>query len=235
MVNFHPISSEVHLWKYELQKLSVSFPYHKILSPDELIKSKRFLNKEDGKRFARVHVFLRDVLSRYLHLSANEIQIITGKNKKPIVKAPSYKPKIHFNLSYRNKFALLAISSKPSIGVDVEEVSNVPNFPAFLSNYFSIEEQQVILEKETREEQLSLLFTLWSMKEALLKSLTIGVKGSFATFNLCPFLRQSSGSLAIGKHRAWNISPVTIDENYKAAFAIPAHRVDLKIFEYGRD
>jgi 4'-phosphopantetheinyl transferase len=228
-------SSEVHLWKYELKELPVKFPFQNILSQDELIKTKRFINREDGKRFAAVHVFLREVLSRYLYLPASEIRIAVGRNKKPVLKTSAVKPLLHFNLSYRNKYALLAISSKPSIGVDIEEVNNIPDFAAFISNYFSKEEQQTILEKETREEQLSVLFTLWAMKVALLKSLTIGVKGSFATYNLCPFLQQPRGALALGKHRAWNISPVSIAENYRAAFAIPANHVDLKMFEYGKD
>jgi len=229
------MSCEVHLWKYELKEFPAKFSFPKLLSQDELARSQHFIRHEDGKRFAWVHAFQRDVLSRYLHLPSNEIQFAMGPNKKPILKTRAAKPAIHFNLSYRNKYALLAISSKASIGVDIEEVGSIPDFTAFVSDYFSREEQQIILEKKTKEEQLSLLFTLWTMKEALLKSLSIGVKGTFATYNLCPFLQQSSGVLSLGKQRAWNISPVSIAESYKAAFAVAANQVHFKMFEYGKD
>lgn len=231
-----PINCDVHLWKYELNTIPWnSKKVREILSLEEQNRAQHFISRQDGERFASVHLFIREVLARYLHLLPSKIQFTEGLNSKPMLKLRSHEPVIHFNLSYRNEYALLAIASNAVIGVDIEEVIPMTDMSAFVSHYFSKQEQQNIFEKETRKEQLSMLFTLWTMKEALLKSLAVGMSSMLTRYNLYPFLQHASCKPSFDKRHTWNIHPIAVAENYRAAFAVPVEQIDLKQFEYGKD
>ncbi len=222
---------DVHLWKYCLQN-PVSEVSLALLSAEEKEVMRRMSRYEDRKQYMLVHSFLKRVLESYLHLPPDEIEFAEGVNGKPILKCNHSHPPLHFSLSYRHDYALLAISSEPCIGVDVEEVKPIENIFHFMTDHFSRDERKRILIEKTEKRQLSILFTFWAMKEALIKSLSVGFSGSIKKYEVLSFLKKPLGLPDFDLANNWWIDTVPIAKNYKAAFALKAGKVNTKIFEY---
>lgn len=224
--------NEVHIWKCKFkgwQKGCLS-----ILSEEEKSRWLRFALEEQGMRYAKAHVFLRKILERYTHIPAAEIKIQQGINQKPQLKSVSH-PRLNFNLSYRNEYALIAISTNPYIGIDIESVKDVGHISSFLGTFFSHEEKERVLELTSLYDRLAMLFTIWVMKEALVKANAHGISEAISQYNLCPFLSQPECVPDFDRNNTWHIAQIRVADNYKAACAVRARNIYLKKFEYDID
>ena len=224
--------NEVHIWKCKFkgwQKGCLS-----ILSEEEKTRWLRFALEEQGMRYAMAHVFLRNILERYTQIPAAEIKIVQGLNKKPQLKSVSH-PRLNFNLSYRNEYALLALSTNSYIGIDIESVKNIGHISSFIGTFFSHEEKEKVLSFTSLCDRLATLFTIWVMKEALVKANANGISEAVSQYNLCPFLNQPECVPDFDINNTWHIEQIRIADNYKAACAVRAGNTYLKNFEYGLD
>jgi 4'-phosphopantetheinyl transferase len=226
---------EVHIWKYRMGKSNgISGKGLKVLSDEERYKLNRFVFEENKKIYVLSHLFLREILSRYTGMPADEIQIIAGPNKKPFLKETHTQYPVHFNLSYRQDHALLAISAIPLIGVDIEKIKDIGHIYSFAESYFSPEELKKIFVYKKKEEKLSVLFTIWTMKEALIKSLNAGFTEPLVRYDLSPFLNCPVNIPDFDEPNTWHISQIDVDKNYKAAYAVRCNQVNLKVFDYDK-
>ena len=230
--NLSDSGCEVHLWKSNLNQAQEVFSDIEIFSDEEKERAGKFIHEEDRNRFMSAHSFMRKVLSKYTLQHPKEIQFAYGSNQKPFLKNRMAKHPLYFNLSYRANYALLALSNAENIGVDVEKIHDIDNICSFADNYFSAEEQQIIFSKSRVKEQLASLFTFWTMKEAVIKSLGIGFMMPFTVCNLSKFLTAPYGVPFFESRHKWYIKPVAISHDYKAALAIKAREVSLKVFDY---
>ena len=224
-------SCEVHLWKYSLTK-KLPLQFHKYLSPAEQGLSDRFTDEVTRMRFIAVRTFLKNILAWYTHLPPEEIQLFPGLNDKPFLKSGAGYAPVYFNLSYRQKHALLAVSRESRIGVDLEEISPIENLTAFTNHHFSVQEIKKILGQPSYKKQLALVFKLWTMKEALIKSTGLGFSIPLTNYNLIPFFKKRNLHPHFDVHNRWHIHPVFIASNYRAAVAIKAEKIELKVFRY---
>jgi 4'-phosphopantetheinyl transferase len=223
---------EVHIWRYKFkgwQKGCLS-----VLSEEEKYRWLKFALDEHGKRYAMAHAFLRKVLERYAGIPAEKINIAQSLNKKPQLKHAG-DPPLYFNLSYRDEYALVAISTNPNIGIDIETVKNVGHISSFMGTFFSYEERQKILQLRSLCDRLALLFTIWVMKEALVKAKANGISEAMSQYNLCPFLNHPECVPDFDIPNTWHIAQIRVADNYKAACAVQSGNIYLKNFEYGSD
>jgi len=225
-------SNEVHVWKCKISGWRRG--YLALLSDRERDQALRYSSNENRNRYAMAHAFLRTLLEHYLGTPATQIEIIQDNNKKPRLKSES-QPPIYFNLSYRGEYSLVAISGTSFIGVDVESIKEVEHISSFMSSYFSHEEKQKVLAIKNSQDRLAMLFTLWVMKEALVKALSTGISESSIHYNICPFLQQSECIPDFDSSNTWHIERINIGDYYKAACAIRASNTQFKFFEYVLD
>jgi 4'-phosphopantetheinyl transferase len=219
---------DVHLWKSHLPEV---VPSYDCLSKEEQGRSARFRRYEDRARFNKAHTFLKNVLQRYTHLPPEEIQFAHGHNGKPVLKCRHLHPPVYFNLSYRDDYALLAISNSPFIGVDVERIKPIDDILTFTSDYFSPPEEEKILGPLSRAGQLSMVYTFWTMKEALIKALATGFLNPIKEYDLSSFLSKPYQKLR--DTHIWHIRRLPIERDYKAAFAVRSEKVNCSVFHYG--
>ena len=228
-VQVSPKESDVHLWKYCLTKAEISTD---CLSKEEQSRSARLLRVEDRERFNKVHAFFKNVLRHYIHLPPEEIQFAAGLNGKPYLRNDHLHPPVYFNLSYRGNLALLAISNSPFIGVDVELIKPISDISIFAANYFSKQERKKIAEQVTKAKQLSLVYSFWTMKEALIKSLAIGFEKPIKKYDLSSFLKEPCHKPNFDSGNSWHISRVPVEKNYRAAMAVRAEKVSCLVMAY---
>lgn len=177
----------LHLWKLDEGLVHTdAYAALKGLSDEEVERVNKFITVRDSVRYITAHDFLRKVLSRYLGVAPSAIRFSKGLHGKPCLEQPA-SPPLYFNLSYRDTLFLLGISNMSTMGVDVEKTREVDDIEAFSSQYFSVSERKKIRTAAARPDQLAMLFSFWTMKEAVLKALATGIIGALPDYDLCAF------------------------------------------------
>lgn len=123
----------------------------------------------DKKRqHSHAHALLRECL-RYRDIAYTEdTPTVRGDLGKPSL---AEHPEVHYNLSHANGIAACIVSDR-ECGIDCEQVREYR--PNVLKRAFSERERQLI--EDTPPEQRDLMFfRLWTLKEAYVKAIGVGI------------------------------------------------------------
>lgn len=222
----------LHLWKLDSACINVDLDSALAsFAEDEILHSKKFIYKPDSERYLTAHYFLRKVMQRYLKMPMPEIKFTTGLNGKPFLIDHDLFS-LYFNLSYRDSFFLLGVSNRSTIGVDVEKIRKIEDVNGFCKNYFSEKESEKIKSAKAPQDQLNILFTFWTMKEAVIKALAVGFKEPLTNYDLSVFIESPVSFPGFDLTNAWTIGQIQLGEKYKAAFAVNSKNVTLETFDY---
>lgn len=127
--------------------------------------------KEVPKKEQRSHAhnLLRECLkTRRIDYITDETPIIRGEHGKPSL---AEFPEIKYNMSHANGIAVCLLSDK-ECGVDCEDVR--PYRPNVVKRSFS-ESEKLMIENADENERDLLFFRLWTLKEAYVKAIGIGI------------------------------------------------------------
>lgn len=142
------------------------------LNPKELKKAQRFYKEIDRDRFIIYRSILKFVLAAYTKLDIKSISFDYQLNKKPYLASH---PRLHFNMSHSEDFAVIAISRK-KVGLDIEFMSENFKFTSLLPDVFDEKQiQQIQNAVNTRHA----FYTSWTRKEAFVKALGKGIDEDF--------------------------------------------------------
>jgi 4'-phosphopantetheinyl transferase len=183
-----------------------------LLSDDERKRVATFVRDDPRRRFIVARGRLRERLGERLGLTPKEVAFHYGPNGKPEVEG------VHFNVAHTGDLALLAIADAP-VGVDVERIRPMKDAQGLAKRWFRAEEVERIA---AAHDPLTEFFRTWTMKEAALKLVGVGVGES-----LPKVLTPAAGvggwatglpanSLGIDRCR---VDPVAIDYEHVAALA----------------
>ncbi|HWY12243.1 MAG TPA: 4'-phosphopantetheinyl transferase superfamily protein [Bacteroidia bacterium] len=221
-----------HLWIFDSSNVITNTDAAlQFLSEEEIARSKLFLNKADSLRYITAHYFLRVILSKYVEIPPAEIKFSKGINDKPYLKNQLPLP-LYFNLSYRDNIFLTGISNCEFIGVDVEKIRNIDDIHSFTANYFSKKEREEIEMQINKQEQLSMLFKFWTMKEAVIKALADGFTKPLPNYDLHSFLNLPISIPNFDNENSWTIQQIKIKSGFKGAFALKAKNIYTETFKY---
>lgn len=232
MANTLNIDNWLHIWRSDstLHTINIDKAFN-CLSNEEIKRSKKFINESDRTRYIKAHYFLRQVLTKYLNINANQIEFVKGFNNKPYLKFQNSES-IYFNLSYRDNMFLLGISNCETMGVDIERIREVNDVSSFCIDYFAAQEKEIIMTSHNKDEQLAKLFTFWVIKESVIKALGTGFTKPLPTYDLHVFLETSISKPNFDLSAFWTIEQIKINEHYKAAFAIKSEKVAVENYRY---
>jgi len=119
---------------------------------------------------------LRGCKPEFHGLNLDEIEISNTESGAPVLRFPGCEL-FHANLSIshsnRHAFCTLNFNPEISVGADLEIIET--RFPGLVAEYFTREEAELI-EKKSALEQDILTNLFWSAKEAMLKSLNLGLR-----------------------------------------------------------
>lgn len=141
--------------------------------------------------FALCRAALRAVLCRQLGCRNDELAFEASAHGKPSALVRGAPAAVSFNVSHSGNHGLIALADRGRIGVDVEDrgARHDPDGP--IRTVFSPMEQTE-LAAASGKRKVDLFFTLWTMKEALLKALAVGLSLDTAGFDIPEALRQGS-------------------------------------------
>jgi 4'-phosphopantetheinyl transferase len=86
------------------------------------------------------------------------------------LKKPYFDDVLDFNISHSGDYVVCAISNTNKVGLDVEQIKNVP-FTDFKINFTDSEWEDVL----TTDNSLETFYKLWTRKEAFLKAIGMGL------------------------------------------------------------
>jgi 4'-phosphopantetheinyl transferase len=142
-----------------------------MLASEERQRADRFVFDRDRIRYTIAHAVLRHLLSLYCGEPAQSLRFNAAAAGKPSLRSAS---SLHFNLSHSEDRALLGVSLRHELGVDLEKVRSNIETLSISRNYFFGSEREAI-EAATPLERDSLFFRYWVAKEAVLKAQGIGL------------------------------------------------------------
>jgi 4'-phosphopantetheinyl transferase len=201
--------------------------YAALLSSDEQARWQRFAMAADSRRFLLARALVRTVLGEYRGVAPKELEFSVDHWGKPhLLSMPEGEGPLHFNLSHTHGMAVLAVSRQVSVGVDVEDATRAVGAEALTARYFAPEELRELKALPESERQGHFL-RLWTLKEAYVKALGLGLRIPLDGFAFAlrgreiAFLRRDGigagesmclRSLALPPHHRVGLVALTADE-----------------------
>jgi 4'-phosphopantetheinyl transferase len=193
-----------------------------MLDEGERARAAQFAFERDRARFIQSHAMMRQILSEYSEADPATLTFTRNGHGKPFLVSPPDSPNLQFSLSHSGDFCMLAVRQDRAIGIDVEEIRDLPQAIAIAQSYFTPAESRMLagLQETARRDAF---FALWTHKEALVKGLGVGMAANLAhiEFDVDP----ASGLRLIGcdgDHsiaQEWSILRIDPAPNYVGAIA----------------
>lgn len=139
-----------------------------ILKPVIFMLLISIMDIDKKQQHSHAHALLRECLKRRDIAYTEDTPTVRGDLGKPSL---AEHPEVHYNLSHANGIAACIVSDR-ECGIDCEQVREYR--PNVLKRAFSERERQLI--EDTPPEQRDLMFfRLWTLKEAYVKAIGIGI------------------------------------------------------------
>ena len=144
-----------------------------LLDEAELARRRRLLAARARREFALCRAALRVVLAE--HLGCDNLQLSFGylEHGKPFARVDGLRVATAFNVSHSGRHGLIAVGEHAQLGVDVEERRPRRDLEGIGSLVFSAAERQLLAAADDRSKS-QVFYRLWSLKEALIKTIGTG-------------------------------------------------------------
>ncbi len=136
----------------------------KYLSPAEKTKSQELIAPKIKFQYIFSRATLRKILKFYLGVDA---KIEHERYGKPYLLNGS----LHFNLAHSNRWLAVALSCNHAVGVDIEEILEVPEIDQ-MEGLYSFEED---CKSSFKENKLINFYFSWTKRESIAKALGVGI------------------------------------------------------------
>ncbi|MGH1365044.1 MAG: 4'-phosphopantetheinyl transferase family protein [Calditrichia bacterium] len=229
-----PDSKTVHLWRATLNPTESLLEKHRnILRPEELSRAARFKFNRHRNSYITARSQLRRLLSLYLSVPSEKIELLTTIHGKPYVQSPKL-PKLQFNLSHSHDRVVYAIGSTCDLGIDIEWIK--PGFAdSGIPERFFSSSEVAALRSVSLGKQAEAFFNCWTRKEAIIKAIGQGLSLPLDAFDVS--LKPGEPARVLDMRipqidqEFWQIWDINVDTNYKAALALQGDVAHLRSFD----
>jgi phosphopantetheinyl transferase len=147
-----------------------------LLSPQEREHLDGYRSADAAVRYVVTRALVRSVLSERLRRAPGDLVLSRTTTGKPVLDDT-----VHFNLSHSGDLVLLAVSGARPVGVDVERRREVPKVAALEARWLNASERQDFNRlRDLGIGDADAFLRVWSIKEARLKALGVGIAGAGA-------------------------------------------------------
>lgn len=225
---------EVHVWRVALNDSLVA-TLRPNLSPDECARADRFHFERDRNRFTVARGSLRAILGAYLKKDPDQLGFSYSPYGKPALADETDANDLNFNLSHANELALIAVTRKRGIGVDIEFIRPEFASEAIAERFFSNHEVAA-LRGLPSEVQSQAFFNCWTRKEAYIKAIGEGMSMPLNQFHVS--LEPGSAAALLGNLRdaeevsRWSLRELAPGPGYVAAVAVEGNDWQLRCWQH---
>lgn len=207
------IPDQIEAWQL---KLDLRMPFLDadwiLLSKSERDHAMRFHLHADQVRSVATRALLRKLLAEKIRVRPEALRFVINDYGKPALQDHD---RIEFNVSHSGDFALIAISTAGSVGVDIERYDrriDVKNLGEFV---FTPAERKIPL--KTTEAFIN----HWVMKESVLKALGVGIADHLQTISIVPNDTEHCHIVhASPQWKSLRVWRIQAPEGYAAALAV---------------
>ena len=236
----HQLDSEVHIWYNRTDKALVADRLDAaegVLSVEELSKYRAISHPESRRSYLAAHAMLRLVLSRYIDRPAIEWKFERGEHGKPSLCLADGVPDIKFNLTHTGGLTACVLSLQGDCGVDVERHDRVHRFESVAQRMFADEEYRFLLDHAFDP---AMFYRFWTLREAYVKALGIGLVGSTKDFYFELDGEMRSARLvhrvAAAESERWSFRLFEPVPGYQLSVALEAQQgVDVSVSRFSFD
>lgn len=163
-----------------------------VLSDDERAQYRRFHFARDARDYAAAHALLRHTLSRGGARAPADWRFERTAAGKPLLRDAGAE-RVSFSLSHTHGMVACAVTQAEAVGVDVECVDRRVDTAHIAARFFAPAEtaQLARLDEAAQRDRF---FDLWTLKEALVKALGVGMALSLNRF---AFTVQPLGAIGL--------------------------------------
>ncbi len=155
--------------------------YAYMLSADEIEKINSFIFEKDRLICLVSRVLLRLSLSFYSSCKTPEKWAFSReKHGKPYL-VGNGSDELKFNLTHSGNFVCCAVTAAGEVGVDIETTTFIKDVDGVVNRFFAAEEKAFFKTLAEHEKQ-PYFFRLWTIKEAYVKALGVGMSVPFDSF-----------------------------------------------------
>lgn len=171
-------SGQVHLWLLDVRQFDAGLADQSLLlmSNEERERAKKFIRGRE--EYIASRWLLRKVVGQYLHQPPASLVFCRRTKGKPYLTDDP----LRFNLSHSGYWALLAVALDIEVGVDIEQVRSSRDLFGIAENYYHPDEF-ARLKQQPASEQTQFFYQLWTLKEALLKGIGVGISAGMENLN----------------------------------------------------
>lgn len=182
-----------------------------LLSPDERARAARFRFDRDRRRFVARRGLARERLAAVMGGCPARLRFTANAHGKPELAGGP-----HFSLSHSGDTMMLAIGDT-ALGCDVEAIDPALDWLPLARTFFAGAETASLAALDPAAARLA-FFACWSLKEAFVKALGLGL-----SYPLDAFTVAIGGAPAIRSGGdGWAALPVAAPEGYRAALVARA-------------
>jgi 4'-phosphopantetheinyl transferase len=227
---------EIHIWQVSLDQSSELLDrLLETLSGDERARAGRFHFERDRRRFICARAALRSILGLYLEIKPEKIEFCYSKYGKPDIFGAKGENLLYFNLSHSHELALLAVSRRWRVGIDIEHVRSIPDAEQIAERFFSAAENVEFraLPSSKREESF---LNCWTRKEAFIKAIGEGLSRPLDRFDVSLSPGEPARLLKIDgdtqEASIWSLAEIAPAPGYIAALAVEGHGYQLSFWQW---
>lgn len=180
-----------------------------------------FIDPGPRRRFVLCRAALRAILGSELGCRREELEFGTSYYEKPFAIVLGKPHPISFNVSHSGKNGIIAFSPEGRLGVDVEDVAPRKNMELLAEAAFTTSEQAALGSVDGAE-KLRLFFRIWTIKEALIKAVGMGLSLDMSSFEIPAAMRRGADNSVFSFPQApsvyWRLESIS-NRDYCAAIA----------------
>ncbi len=147
--------------------------YENCLSKEKMIKLQSYKDSNSMLSSLLGELLAKVAINKNFNIDINKINFGKIKNGKPVILNFD---NIYFNISHSENQVICGISNSV-IGIDIEHLDRKINIKALSKRFFSVEEEIYI--KNSFD-----FLKIWTLKEAYLKAVGIGISGGLKNFTV---------------------------------------------------
>ncbi len=177
-------AGEVRLWLVDLDRPHwLEAGSRAALGADERERAERFRSPLHRNRFLAGRAYLRLTIGRHLGLAPARVVLEPGEYGKPHLASVADDERLSFNFAHSENIALLGLTTRRAIGIDLELVRPLADRAAVQRTIFADRE---IAELDTlpASRQLDAFFAAWVCKEAIVKLTGVGLSQDLRAFEV---------------------------------------------------
>lgn len=213
---------EVHIWRILAHTFLSQVKYlSEVLAHEEKERASRFYFEKDRLTFMIIRGLLRVIIGQYIKAEPAEIQFDYNAFGKPFLRWQEGASAFHFNVSHSHGVALVAITRRKRIGIDLEKIRPILDADVIVDRFFTPQEA-ANLKSVPFAEQGKAFFTWWTCKEAFVKAIGEGLAYPLDQFDIVDVIQDSMrvmGTISQGAQR-WSLLKFSPYPNYVGALVI---------------